>query len=349
VKTAELVSVHRPRIAHLPAARAIGDPSVKVFARHWEVADPSLVLLRVKNSGFASVSEADIKRPITFTFPHREVREFTVTDCRGVAREDIQSPGAVIIENRILLPRFAMKRRASFKLLVLLSGTGGGVHGKGYIRRGQIVRETRGRGRLARNIVFGALLAGLQAGVTFSQAAEIPSFCHAGRPGPRRVSRPGRPSGGRDHLRHRGEQASRRAQPDYGPAARDVLRTITNWRQVGGADLPVRLVGRTSESGTRRAFDDKVLGGRDEPQFSSYDCVSKNAVPSSPVIRCEVPDTGTLLRRINTIPGTIGCAPGSLPADFLSYLNTGTSRDILRGASYNPVTVTCAGCSTVNR
>lgn len=55
-----------------------------------------------------------------------------MADCRGVAREDIQSPGAVVIENRILLPRFAMKRRASFKLLVLLSGTGGGVHGKGY-------------------------------------------------------------------------------------------------------------------------------------------------------------------------------------------------------------------------
>jgi hypothetical protein len=61
---------------------------------------------------------------------------------------DIQSPGAVVIENRILLPRFALKRRASFKLLVLLSGTGGGVHGTGHIRRGQIVRETRGRGRL---------------------------------------------------------------------------------------------------------------------------------------------------------------------------------------------------------
>jgi hypothetical protein len=45
----------------------------KVFARHQEVADPPLVLLRVKNSGFASVGEADIRRPITFTFPGREV------------------------------------------------------------------------------------------------------------------------------------------------------------------------------------------------------------------------------------------------------------------------------------
>jgi hypothetical protein len=117
----------------------------KVFARHQEVADPSLVLLRVKNSGFASVSEADIRRPITFTFPGREVREFTVTDCRGVASTDIQSPSAVVTGNRILLPRFAMRRRASFKLLVLLSGTGDGVHGKGYPPRPDRQGDPRAR------------------------------------------------------------------------------------------------------------------------------------------------------------------------------------------------------------
>jgi hypothetical protein len=42
-------------------------------------------------------------------------------------------------------------------------------------------------------------------------------------------------------------------------------------------------------------------------------------------------------------------APGSLAAGFLTYLNAGPSQDLLRAASYNPVTVTCAGCSTVNR
>jgi hypothetical protein len=129
MKTAEPAHHSLPRIAHLPAARAIGDPAVnvihhpkiipfivaaivaviaawigislfrwrriawrdhmdapvslvpkqarrggtgaawKVFARHQEVADPSVVLLRVKNSGFANVSEADIKRPSHSPFP----------------------------------------------------------------------------------------------------------------------------------------------------------------------------------------------------------------------------------------------------------------------------------------
>jgi ABC-type phosphate transport system substrate-binding protein len=37
--------------------------------------------------------------------------------------------------------------------------------------------------------------------------------------------------------------------------------TITNRKQAGGLDLPVRVVSRYSDSGTRRAFDRYVLGG----------------------------------------------------------------------------------------
>jgi ABC-type phosphate transport system substrate-binding protein len=82
---------------------------------------------------------------------------------------------------------------------------------------------------------------------------------------------------------------------------------ITNWRQVGGADLPVRIVARTPGSGTRATFDATVLGHA-EPAFSSYDCSSKDAVPTSPVIKCEAADTGTLLQRVNSVPGAIGYA-----------------------------------------
>jgi ABC-type phosphate transport system substrate-binding protein len=164
---------------------------------------------------------------------------------------------------------------------------------------------------------------------------------------------------------------------------RDIfLGTVTNWSQVNGADLPIRIVARTTGSGTRRAFDQKVLGGGAEPPFSSYDCVSKNAVPASPVIRCEVSDTSTLLQRVNTIPGAIGYAQlsdaatypnvepikidgwdpnigavergsypfwtveylytsgsparGSLAANFLGYMHSTTSSDILRSDDYTP-------------
>jgi phosphate transport system substrate-binding protein len=360
----------------------------KVFAQHEEVAHPSLVLLRIKNSGFTSIREADIRRPITFTFPGREVKEFAVTDCHGVTREMIQPPGesaASVIDNRIYLPRFPMKRRASFKLLVLLSGTDRGVFGKGRIRRGSVVRESFQRGPLARNIAFGtvlALLVGVQAGITFGQGPNVPSSCAAGRlvlegstafaPTAQQIGQAYTSTcrgasisvsaiatfNGLNAVNASGSQRSSAAPAAQsmamsdGPApsgypalvghpvaviifavvvnkqanvfnltvpeVRGIFSgAITNWQQVGGANLPVRIVARTAGSGTRRAFDEKVLGGS-EPAFSSYNCTSKDAVPSSPVIKCEVGDTGTLLQRVNDIPGAIGYAQVS---DAASYRN----------------------------
>src|SRR5262249_49431113 len=100
---------------------------------------------------------------------------------------------------------------------------------------------------------------------------------------------------------------------------RDIwLGNITNWAQLKGPDLPISIVARTTASGTRRTFDDKILGGRAEPPFSSYNCVDKNAVPLSRVIRCEVTDTGTLLQRVNSIPGAIGYAQVSDAANYPS-------------------------------
>ena len=419
----------------------------KVFAQHQEVAHPSLVLLRVRNSGFTTVKDTDIRRPITFTFPGREVKEFAVTDCRGVTREMVQPPGesaASIIGNRIYLPRFPMKRRASFNLLVLLSGTDRGVLGKGRIRRGNVVRESLQRGPLVRNIAFGAvvaLLVGVQAGITFGQGPSASSSCASGRltlEGSTAFAPVAQQIGQAYASMCRGASISVSAiatfnglnavnsavhgsgtqqiamsdgpAPDGYPAlvghpvaviifavvvnkAASVYNltvpeirgifagTIANWRQVGGADLPVRIVARVSGSGTRRAFDEKVLDGS-EPAFSSYNCLSRDAVPDSPVVKCEATDTGTLLQRVNDIPGAIGYAqisdaasyanvasvklggwdpvigavergaypfwtveylytygspaPGTLAAAFLTYMNSDTSKDILRSQAYTP-------------
>jgi phosphate transport system substrate-binding protein len=359
--------------------------ALKVFAHRQEVALSSLVLLRVRNSGFTSVSTADIRRPITFTFPGREVKEFAVTECRGVTREMIQQPGvadATVVGNRILLPRFPMKRRASFKLLVLLSGTDPGVLGKGRIRRGRVVHQARGRGPAAMNILFGtvlAMLVGVQAGVSVGRPPDIPSSCGSGRlviEGSTAFAPVAQQIGqaysslcraaeisvsaiatfnGLNAVNSTGSGKPAQIAMSDGPAPvgypalaghpiaviifavvvskqagvfnltvgqlRGIYSgTITNWRQVGGANLPVRIVSRTSDSGTRRAFDQKVLGGN-EPAFSSYDCMSKDAVPSSPVIRCEVANTTTLLQRVNAIPGAIGYAQVSSAE---AYANVGT-------------------------
>jgi phosphate transport system substrate-binding protein len=358
----------------------------KVVAGHQEVPDPSLVLLRVRNSGFTTVREADMRRPITFTFPGREVREFTVTDCRRVSREMIQPPGgsdSSIVDNRIYLPRFTMKRRSSFKLLVLLSGTNRGVLGKGRIRRGSLVHESLRRGPIARNLVFGAvltLLVGAQAGVAYGQGPVLPSSCGSGRlllegstafaPVAQQIgqaytstctrasvsvsgiatfngldavdssSTGNDPSGTAQIAMSDGPAPSGYTGLDGHPIGVIIFAVvinkqakvynltvqqvqemfsgqITNWRQVGGANLPVRIVARTSGSGTRRAFDEKVLDGS-EPAFSSYDCLNKDAAPDSPVTLCEVSATDTLLQKVNAIPGAIGYAQIS---DAESYPN----------------------------
>jgi ABC-type phosphate transport system substrate-binding protein len=81
---------------------------------------------------------------------------------------------------------------------------------------------------------------------------------------------------------------------------------ITNWDQFpGGPDLPIRIVARGAESGTRATFEKKVLGGP-EPTLSSADCIHKDRDPRSSVIRCERPSTPDVLAAVASTPGAIG-------------------------------------------
>ncbi|GAA2447645.1 PstS family phosphate ABC transporter substrate-binding protein [Streptomyces macrosporus] len=81
---------------------------------------------------------------------------------------------------------------------------------------------------------------------------------------------------------------------------------VTNWEQLGGNDLPIRLVGRAYASGTRRAFEQKVLGGVQEPAPTSDDCRNPGpgAVPGP--VRCERGSTSGLLDAVERIPGALG-------------------------------------------
>jgi phosphate transport system substrate-binding protein len=83
---------------------------------------------------------------------------------------------------------------------------------------------------------------------------------------------------------------------------------LTNWRQLGGKDLPIRMVSRVGpDSGSRRTFRDKVLAGDQELGISSDDCRTKDD-PVAKDYRCEVGTTEELLSRVNDIEGAIGYA-----------------------------------------
>ncbi|WP_307873572.1 MULTISPECIES: substrate-binding domain-containing protein [unclassified Frankia] len=90
---------------------------------------------------------------------------------------------------------------------------------------------------------------------------------------------------------------------------------VTNWKQVGGADLAIRIVSRGSESGTRGAFERRVLG-TPEPAVSSNDCISKDRDPQAATIRCEFGTEATLLDEVSRTPGAIGYAERGAAATY---------------------------------
>ncbi|MFG2114428.1 substrate-binding domain-containing protein [Streptomyces sp. NPDC048718] len=79
---------------------------------------------------------------------------------------------------------------------------------------------------------------------------------------------------------------------------------VTDWKQLGGPDLPVRIVSRGANSGTREIFQRRVLG-RNEPANSSQNCVSRDD-PDARVLRCELDSTEQVLAAVARIPGAIG-------------------------------------------
>lgn len=82
----------------------------------------------------------------------------------------------------------------------------------------------------------------------------------------------------------------------------------THWKQLGGSDLPVRIVGRDAASGTRRAFETAVLRGSEPDTVSSYECNGKDRDAAARVTRCEAHSTGSLPDTVGRVPGAIGYA-----------------------------------------
>ncbi|AEH08070.1 MULTISPECIES: PstS family phosphate ABC transporter substrate-binding protein [Protofrankia] len=80
---------------------------------------------------------------------------------------------------------------------------------------------------------------------------------------------------------------------------------ILNWSQVGGPDLPVLLVSRDANSGTRDLFRRRILDGLGEPALTSLDCEHRNS-PQDRVVRCELDSTERVLRTVAKLPGAIG-------------------------------------------
>jgi phosphate transport system substrate-binding protein len=81
---------------------------------------------------------------------------------------------------------------------------------------------------------------------------------------------------------------------------------VTNWKQIGGHDLPVRLVSRGPDSGTRNALQRRVLDGKREPGTTSNDCVNLDPGAPAGVVRCERASTDDVLQTVAATDGAMG-------------------------------------------
>lgn len=79
---------------------------------------------------------------------------------------------------------------------------------------------------------------------------------------------------------------------------------IANWKEIGGNDVPVRLVGRSPNSGTRQAFERQVLGHW-ESGPNSRDCESTGDGSAGPP-HCHQSSTDNVLSAVARIDGAIG-------------------------------------------
>ncbi|MCY1142944.1 substrate-binding domain-containing protein [Actinoplanes sp. Pm04-4] len=347
--------------------------------------DPSIVLLRIENTGRTNIDEHDYavrdddKAGIRVSFPGRRVVGLVVTE---LSDENLRSSlaGLTVRDDLVELPKVPMNRHDHYKVLAALDNSDGVKKGdgpypdpivvgtiKGGVGDGRII-ETRSRTGTSKRamalIAFLALLVVAQSVVYFRSDAGTPLDCAAGtltvtgstafEPVVRDAAKSYqescteaafsfemRGSGeGLLALDRAGENSGVLAfsdgeKPDGMPGlvarpiafvlftlvvnadtgVRDLTTAqirrlysgeITNWKDIGGRDVPVRLISRNPGSGTRAAFQRRVLSGTREPGSNSDNCRDRD--PGSPVgvVRCARNSTDEVLRSVADTPGALG-------------------------------------------
>jgi ABC-type phosphate transport system substrate-binding protein len=80
-----------------------------------------------------------------------------------------------------------------------------------------------------------------------------------------------------------------------------------NWNELRpGPSLPIRIVGRGGESGSRKTFEQTMLGGLPEGALTSDSCETANRSPTSPTILCERGTEAEVLDEVSSTPGALG-------------------------------------------
>lgn len=95
--------------------------------------------------------------------------------------------------------------------------------------------------------------------------------------------------------------------------------TVNNWKDVGGADAPIVVVGRESGSGTRSAFEE-ILALEDTCKYSN-----------------ELDSTGAVMAKVASTPGSIGYVSLDVLDDTVKALDlegTAANEENIKAGSY---------------
>lgn len=88
---------------------------------------------------------------------------------------------------------------------------------------------------------------------------------------------------------------------------RRVLRgEVRNWAELGGKNIPVVVVDRESESGTRMTLEERFFGSSPQPGENSTDCEQVRGDATGQVLRCRRTSTPAMLETVANTPGAIG-------------------------------------------
>ncbi|WP_069163822.1 PstS family phosphate ABC transporter substrate-binding protein [Nocardia altamirensis] len=113
---------------------------------------------------------------------------------------------------------------------------------------------------------------------------------------------------------------------------------VTNWREVGGPDLPVVLVNRNPGSGSRNTFERRLLDNRQQPERTHTSCTAIKGTVISAAQHCEVQVTADMLKAVGEIPGAIGYSEFSeaVAADLptVTINGVGAGRDAAMDRTY---------------
>ncbi|ANZ39627.1 hypothetical protein BBK82_29870 [Lentzea guizhouensis] len=114
------------------------------------ITDAGIIVARVKNTGRERIESDDYVTPLSLHFPGRRLVSLDVTESEpqnlATLVADLPDLRAVPGEDRVTLPAVRLKPDASFKVVIVLQGSGGGAKVEGRLRDGRITtQETKRR------------------------------------------------------------------------------------------------------------------------------------------------------------------------------------------------------------